>query len=117
MLRTSKNSPELREEFAKRLETVKQRIVKQFQPNRVVLFGSVAKNSFNDWSDIDLLIVMPTKKNPLERNRDVLELTMDDVPNVESIVLTPEEYSIAKKRVAHIAAIAEREGKVIYEKK
>ena len=39
--------------------TMVDRIVGQFQPTRVVLFGSRARGAAGRWSDVDLLVVMP----------------------------------------------------------
>ena len=35
------------------------RIVRQFEPERIILFGSQARGDADDRSDVDLLVVMP----------------------------------------------------------
>lgn len=40
------------------VETMVDRIVERFQPCRVVLFGSRARGTATEWSDVDLLVVM-----------------------------------------------------------
>ena len=40
-------------------------------PERIIVFGSMAENNIHGWNDIDLLVVKRTSKRPLER---VLEL-------------------------------------------
>ena len=40
------------------ISTMVDRIVGRFQPSRVVLFGSQARGDANEWSDVDLLVVM-----------------------------------------------------------
>ncbi len=41
-----------------------QRLVTEFQPHRVVLFGSYARGNPNKDSDVDLLVVMPHRGPP-----------------------------------------------------
>ena len=53
------------------ISTMVDRIVGRFQPSRVVLFGSQARGDANEWSDVDLLVVMgnvPDKRR--SRGRD-----------------------------------------------
>ncbi len=38
-----------------------ERIVQQFDPLRIILFGSQARGDAGPWSDVDLLIVLPEK--------------------------------------------------------
>ena len=41
------------------IQTVADKIAKQFQPERIILFGSYAYGTPNEDSDVDLLVVMP----------------------------------------------------------
>jgi predicted nucleotidyltransferase len=45
--------------YSQALNYLVQRIVDEIKPLRVILFGSVARNSMGEDSDIDLLVVMP----------------------------------------------------------
>ena len=40
------------------IATMIARIVRRFDPSQVVLFGSQARGTADEWSDVDLLIVM-----------------------------------------------------------
>ena len=39
--------------------TMVERIADRFDPERILLFGSRARGDAKDWSDVDLLVVMP----------------------------------------------------------
>ena len=41
------------------IERMTERIVKNFDPQKVILFGSQARGDASEGSDIDLLVVMP----------------------------------------------------------
>ena len=56
------------------ISTMVDRIVGRFQPSRVVLFGSQARGNANEWSDVDLLVVMgsvPDKRQAADRDTAV----------------------------------------------
>jgi hypothetical protein len=62
------------------------------------LFGSFARGDFNDWSDIDVLIVAENlPKNPLERLRLVDEC-LRLFPRVEPIIITVDELARRRDR-------------------
>lgn len=69
------------------------RLRRQYQPERIVLFGSYAYGKPTEDSDIDLLIIKQTTERPIDRRVAVTRIVSDPdatVP-IEVIVLTPEE--------------------------
>jgi len=70
-------------------------LVKGYQPQRVILFGSLAGGNPDEDSDIDLLIVKDTDETPLARRVRVRKLVSD--PNrrvpLSPLVLTPGELA------------------------
>ena len=65
------------------ISTMVDRIVVRFQPSRVVLFGSQARGDANEWSDVDLLVVLP---NGTDRRKAAVEIhrTLGDIPVADS---------------------------------
>jgi predicted nucleotidyltransferase len=69
------------------------KIKKEYQPNKVILFGSYAYGQPDRDSDIDLLIIKDTPERPIDRQVAVTRIASDSkrlIP-LEVIVLTPEE--------------------------
>ena len=63
-----------------------------------ILFGSFARGDFNDWSDIDVLIVAENlPKNPLER-LGLVDECLRLFPRVEPIIITVDEFARRKDR-------------------
>ena len=84
----------------KRLQTIGTKIKKEYRADRVILFGSYAKGNATKDSDVDLLVVAPTKEQFFERMasvRRVIRGLRDGLP-VSPIVLTPDE--LEKRRQA-----------------
>jgi predicted nucleotidyltransferase len=103
-------------EEALRLAT--ERLVTQFQPKQVVLFGSQARGSADAHSDVDLLVVCPF--DPKRASRRALMVAMDRALGglglaSDVIVLTPEEFERDRHIPGTVARPAWQEGTVLYE--
>ena len=64
-------------------------IVRNFQPEKIILFGSHAYGTPKDWSDADLLVVMQFEGNPLEKMSEIV-YTVHPRIAVDLLVRTPE---------------------------
>ncbi|HUU20192.1 MAG TPA: nucleotidyltransferase domain-containing protein [Sedimentisphaerales bacterium] len=97
------------------LSKVRERLVDGFAPNRIILFGSQARGTADDRSDVDILVVCS-----FEGKRRHLMLEMDRALRGlglarDIMVLTPEEFERNRHIPGTIARPAWREGKVLYE--
>ena len=75
-----------------------ERIVRDYQPEKVILFGSFAYGAPGEDSDVDLLIVKDTDKSPLERWMEVKKIlrgTARELP-VSPLVYTKNEIEERK---------------------
>lgn len=90
------------------------RIVKQFHPEKIILFGSHARGEAGPDSDVDLLIVMPVEGSKLEMRLEIRRLVRDIPVPLDVIVSKPEEFAWRKDVVGTIEWPAAREGKVLY---
>jgi uncharacterized protein len=91
-----------------------ERIVREFRPAKVILFGSHARGEAGPDSDVDLLVVMDCKGSKREK-RLAIRLALHKFPiSKDIIVTTPEEFAWRKEIPGTIERPAEREGKVLY---
>ncbi len=91
------------------------RLVEQFAPTRIILFGSQARGTADDRSDVDLLVVCPIAG----RKRDLM-VAMDRALGGlgiarDVIVLTREEHERDRHIPGTVARPAALEGKVLYD--
>ena len=93
-----------------------ERIVRQFHPERVILFGSHARGDAGPDSDVDLLVVMPVAGSKRRQASQIDRALADRQIPLDLIVVTPEEFNAYKDVVGHILYPAVREGKLLYEK-
>ncbi|MEK9165653.1 MAG: nucleotidyltransferase domain-containing protein [Patescibacteria group bacterium] len=68
-----------------------ERLKKRYNPEKVILFGSYAKGLNDENSDMDFFIVKNTKKNMIERLREVSALFLDRRIGMDFVIYTPEE--------------------------
>ena len=91
------------------------RIADEFDPERIILFGSRARGDAHPQSDVDLLVVMPDGTV-----RDVavdIGLAVGDLPVAKDIIVTtPEEIARRGDVIGTVLRPALREGTVIYER-
>ncbi|KPQ34491.1 MAG: putative nucleotidyltransferase [Phormidesmis priestleyi Ana] len=96
------------------LNQATKRLQIEFNPEKIILFGSWAYGDATKRSDIDLFMVCQCDFTPLDRIGKVLKLLADSPRAVDAIVYTPEELERCKHR-PFIAQLL-REGKVLYER-
>jgi len=87
-----------------------------YKPELIVLFGSRTGSTFDEDSDIDLLVVKDTKKRPLWRRVEVRKKLSTEKP-LDIIVYTPEEFENLKKSGSVFIKDILNQGEVVYEKK
>ena len=92
------------------------RIVAQFQPERIVLFGSQARDDATWDSDIDLLVVMPVNGSKRAKQLEVRIALRDVHYPKDVIVVTPDEWVKHRNIPGTIVRPARLEGKVLYER-
>lgn len=74
----------------KKIEKLIEKIVKEYKPEKIYLFGSYAWGEPDKDSDVDIFIIKDTKKDRLERQLEVRRLIKGKLP-VDILVYTPEE--------------------------
>ncbi|KKQ23502.1 MAG: hypothetical protein A3G45_01980 [Candidatus Staskawiczbacteria bacterium RIFCSPLOWO2_12_FULL_37_15] len=105
-------------EITDKIKNIIDEIVRQYRPEKIILFGSFVWGNPNKDSDIDLFIIKQSQKSRIERQRELrLKLFGSDFPAMDILVYTPEEVekSINEYKNLFIEDIL-RHGKVLYSK-
>ncbi len=102
----------LEEELNRIVEVIKI----DYEPEKIILFGSLADGNVHEWSDIDLLIVKKTSKRPIERCLEACRLIKPRI-GIDLFIYTPEEYeTLITERFSFLINIMKM-GKILYEKR
>jgi uncharacterized protein len=92
------------------------RLVERFDPRKIILFGSQARGTADDRSDVDILVIMEVSGNrrPLVVRMDKALTGVGFARDV--VVLTPEEFERDREIPGTLARYASREGRILYER-
>ena len=100
----------------KQIQEMVELIVKQFKPEKIILFGSHARGEAGPDSDVDLLVVMAVSTTKRETQVALrMALHKINIPK-DVIVSSPGEFQWRKDVVGTIEYPAWREGEVLYAK-
>ena len=98
------------------ISTMTERIVRDFHPMQIILFGSHARGEAHPQSDVDLLVVFSELTDKRKTAVDIRR-TLADLPMAKDIlVTTPEELARQRDQVGTILRVAQREGEILYER-
>jgi predicted nucleotidyltransferase len=97
------------------LDEIKRRIVENFKPQKIILFGSYANGTPTEDSDVDLLIIKDSELPARIQNRKVRKILTGLKIPVDVIVKTTKEFETYKDIIGTIVYPANKFGKVIYE--
>jgi len=101
---------------ARILDEIVRRILESGQPERIILFGSRARDDARPDSDFDLLVIGQSDE-PRYRRSAPLYTRMADLPvEVEIVMYTPREVQEWSGVPEAFVTTAIREGKVLYER-
>ena len=93
-----------------------ERIVRDFDPLQIILFGSQARGDADRQSDIDLLVVFSELTDKRKTALDILG-ALSDLPVAKDILVsTPEELERHRTRIGSVLRYAQQEGIILCRK-
>ncbi len=98
----------------KEIKKVVDRIVKNYKPEKIILFGSFAYGRPAKDSDVDLFIVKNTKEPRTKRHLEVDRMLLDRDMPLDILVYTPQEI---EKRISlgdFFVKNIIKQGKILY---
>jgi len=98
------------------IDAIVKKLVAEYSPQKVILFGSYANGSPDKDSDIDLLVIKETSERFIDRWVTVQKILTGmhrSIP-LETLVLTPEEVERRLKIGDQFIADVVEKGEVLY---
>jgi predicted nucleotidyltransferase len=98
------------------LQKIVSRLIENYRPEQIILYGSMAYGSPDEDSDIDLLIIKETNDSPLQRRLQVRQIAADPQRKIpfSPLVLTRKELENRLKLGDPFYDEILRHGKVLY---
>lgn len=97
-----------------KIDAMVRRIVKHFDPEKIILFGSHARGTAGPDSDVDFLVVMPVRGSKRDKQIEIRRALHEFRFPKDIIVTTPEDFAWREEIPGTIERPAAREGKVLY---
>jgi len=109
----SKNAEFLRQDAI--LTEIVRRLTQVFHPERIYLFGSMARGEAGPHSDYDLLMVVKESSEPrYRRDQGAFRVLIGVGASKDIMVLTRKEFDEQRKAPSSLPATVEREGILLY---
>jgi len=101
-------------EHKERIKIITKKIVDEFDPQKIILFGSCARQEERAYSDIDLIVVLETDKPFVERITDFYRRLRPRFA-LDLLAYTPDEFDRLIEENSFIK-YALKEGVILYAK-
>jgi len=96
------------------IQSFVKQVVDQYQPERVILFGSYAYGTPDDDSDVDLLVILNFEGHPAYKAAEILNKIHHRIP-LSFLVRTPAQIQERLKLGDNFIHYVLEKGKVLYE--
>jgi predicted nucleotidyltransferase len=99
----------------KLVEEIVRRIVETVHPEKIILFGSLARGDARPESDLDLLVIAQSQEPRYRRSAPLYGILSDIFIPMDILVYSPEEVEEWSGVRQAFVTTAIREGRVLYE--
>ena len=99
-----------------KIDTLKKQIIttfKPFKPEKIILFGSLARGDWDEESDVDVIVVYKTEKSFLDRLKELYQ-SWNIPKGVDILAYTPAEF-MEMSSSNYFVQDAIENGELIYE--
>ncbi len=96
------------------IQAFSQKVVDQFQPEKIILFGSYAYGQPTEDSDVDLLVILPFEELPVRKTIEIRKRIPASFP-LDLIVRTPEQIQQRLEMEDFFIQDILNNGQVLYE--
>src|SRR3990170_2585009 len=101
-------------DILKEIQRITAQIIEKYKPDKVILFGSAARNEFREDSDLDFLIIK--RETPLYGADRIRQLSrmIDRYISVDFLIYRPEEFEKRLQMGDPFIKLIAKHGKVLY---
>jgi len=100
-----------------KINEVVNKIALNYQPEKIILFGSYAFGTPNEDSDLDLIIIKNTDTPEQKRGWEVRKFLIGSLVPMDILIYTPKEFEDELKSKYSFVSSVISETKLLYERK
>jgi predicted nucleotidyltransferase len=101
--------------YQKEIKKIVDQIVRNYKPERIILFGSFACGKIKENSNVDLAVIKKTKERFTTRLLKVAGMIKSSL-GTDILVYTPKEWNEALKEENYFIKEITQKGKIVYAK-
>ena len=101
----------------KQIKDIVGRIALNYNPERIILFGSYAKGNYNEDSDLDFILIKDTSTPRNKRGKEVRRLFYGLPIPMDFKIYTTSEFNAELMNQYSFLSSAIKDSKVLYERK
>ncbi|MBI2059191.1 MAG: nucleotidyltransferase domain-containing protein [Nitrospirae bacterium] len=98
------------------MQEIARKIVENFRPDKIILFGSHAYGKPGPDSDVDLLVIMRSRKRPAARATDISLACHPGTISMDILVRTPSEIERLRTGFRPFWQEVLAKGKILYDR-
>lgn len=99
------------------ISSIVEKIRKDYNPEKIILFGSYAKGTSGYDSDIDILVIRDSTLRRDERDQEIRRSLREIKFPLDIFVYTPKEVDEYSRLNGSFISMVFKEGRVLYERK
>ncbi len=100
-----------------KIDDIVNKIAQNYNPEKILLFGSYANGQPNDESDLDFIIIKDTDKPRHKRGREVRKFLIGSMVPIDIKIYTPDEFESEQKSGYSFLSSIIKGTKLLYERK
>ena len=100
-----------------KIDDIVNKIAQNYNPEKILLFGSYANGQPNDESDLDFIIIKDTDKPRHKRGREVRKFLIGSMVPIDLKIYTPGEFESEQKSGYSFLSSIIKGTKLLYERK
>ena len=101
-------------EFEKEIESITNQLIEKYDPEKIILFGSVARGEYDEANDLDFLIIkQDVPFYGIDRMRELDELIERNIA-ADMLVYRPDEFEDRVRLGDPFIKNIMKEGRVLY---
>jgi len=97
------------------IQELTRRIAEEFHPDKIILFGSHAYGTPKEYSDVDLLVIMPFEGSAFHKSLEIAN-RLDAPSYADFVVRSPDDAARRYREGDPLIREAFNRGKVLYER-
>lgn len=100
-----------------KIEEIINKIALNYEPEKIILFGSYATNTQTNESDLDFIIIKKTDVPKSKRGREVRRFLLGSMIPIDLKIYTPEEFENESSSDFSFLHSAIKNSVIVYERK